>query len=113
MEVPLHRRMAAEVVGTFALTVVAAGVDQIAGLTGRVPTTARAVAPGLVVMAMIYSLSDISGAHLNPAVTLAFGLRGDLPVRRVPAYWAAELSGAILAALALRALFGDIAHVGA
>ena len=57
---------------------------------------AQVTAPALVVMAMIYSLGPISGAHFNPAVTLAFALRGNFPWRRVLGYWVAQCAGATL-----------------
>jgi len=111
--VPLARKLAAEAVGAFFLTLVSAGGDMVAALfPGRVTDAARAGAAGLVVMAMIYALSAVSGAHLNPAVTFAFALRGAFPSRRVVPYWCAEFLGAWLAALALRALLGDVAHLG-
>ena len=108
------RRLLAEFLGTFALTLVAAGGEVIAGISGgEVSPAARAVAPGLLVMAMIYTLGSQSGAHFNPVVTLAFTLRQDFPWKRVPGYWGAQLVGAILAALLLRVLFGLVGHLGA
>lgn len=113
-EASLSRRLFAEVFGTFALVTVAAGADTIAALTdGEVTPVARAVAPALMVMALIYAIGDVSGAHFNPAVTLAFAMRRDFPWRLVPAYWAAELGGALLAATLLRSLFGTVGHLGA
>jgi glycerol uptake facilitator-like aquaporin len=74
-----------ELLGTFALTLVAAGGEVIAVISGgEVNPAARAVAPGLLVMAMIYMLGSQSGAHFNPVVSLAFTLRQDFPWRRVP-----------------------------
>jgi aquaporin Z len=106
-------RFAAEAVGTFALTFVAAGGDVFANLTaGDVTPFARALAPGLVVMAMIYAIGDRSGAHFNPAVTLAFALRRVFPARWVAGYWLAQLAGAVAAALLLRVLFGEDAGAG-
>jgi aquaporin Z len=64
-------------------------------------------------MVMIYSLGPISGAHFNPAVTLAFAVRGDFPWRRVPGYCGMQFAGAILAALLLRWLFGLSGDLGA
>jgi len=108
------RRLLAELLGTFALTLVAAGGEVIAGISGgAVSPAARAVAPGLLVMAMIYTLGSQSGAHFNPVVTLAFTLRQDFPWKRVPGYWGAQLVGAILAAFLLRMLFGLVGHLGA
>src|SRR5205085_11932276 len=71
------------------------------------------VAPGRVVGALIYALGDVSGAHFNPVVTLAFALRGDFKWRRIPAYWLGQLAGATLAALLLKSLLGSVAHLGA
>lgn len=113
---PRHepRRLFAESLGTFILVLVAAGGPVVNGLyPGRVPLDAQVVAPGLAVMAIIYFMGMVSGAHLNPAVTLAFAARGNFPWRRVPAYLVAQLAGASLAALLLRALFGTVAHLGA
>lgn len=116
-DAPAHavwRSLGAELLGTAALTLVAAGGEVIAvRSSGQVDATARAVAPGLMVMAVIYALGQVSGAHINPAVTMAFALRRDFPWRRVPAYWIAQFLGAILAAFYLRALFGRVAEVGA
>ena len=108
------RRMLAELVGTFALTFVAAGGAVISVVThGGVSDAARYVAPGLLIMAMTYSFGNISGAHFNPVVTLAFALRRDFQWRRVPGYWLAQFAGATLAALLLLALFGPVKHLGA
>ena len=108
------RCMLAELVGTFALTFVAAGGAVIATVThGAVSDAARYVAPGLLIMAMTYAFGNLSGAHFNPVVTLAFASRGDFQWRRVPVYWLAQFIGAILAALLLLALFGPVRHLGA
>ena len=112
--VAVLRALLAEFIGTFALTLVAAGGEVIGSLShGQVSQTARVVAPGLLVMALIYAIGSASGAHFNPAVSLAFALRRDFPWPRVPSYWAAQILGAAGAALLLRALFGDMAHLGA
>ncbi|WP_457029696.1 MIP/aquaporin family protein [Kitasatospora sp. P5_F3] len=108
------RRPAAEGVGTFFLVLVAAGAGVVDAVTGGgVGPSARAVAPGLMVLALIYTLGETSGAHLNPAVTLAFAARGHFPWRRVPAYLVAQLAGALAATGLLRALFGRSGQVGA
>jgi aquaporin Z len=108
------RRLFAELVGTFLLTLVAAGGDVIGSATGvPISLSARVVGPGLLVMAMIYTLGDVSGAHLNPVVTLAFAVRHDFPWRRVPWYWLGQFAGAVLAAVFLRALLGNVGHLGA
>jgi aquaporin Z len=110
----LLRYVSAELLGTFALTLVAAGGEVIAAIShGEVSPAARVVAPGLLVLALIYAYGNVSGAHFNPAVTLAFAARGDFPWRRVPGYWLAQFAGALLAALFLRGLFGTVAHLGA
>ncbi len=107
------RCLLAELFGTFALTFVAAGGIVIKEISNdQVAYVARVGAPGLLVMAMIYTLGDISGAHINPAVTLAFALRRAFPWARVPGYWLAQLLGASGAALVLRILFGNVGHLG-
>ena len=107
------RRLFSEVLGTFLLVLVAAsGAVVNARSHGQVPLDAQVVAPGLMVMAIIYFMGTVSGAHLNPAVTLAFALRGNFPWRRVPGYLAAEMIGSLLAAGFLRATFGSVGHLG-
>jgi aquaporin Z len=71
------------------------------------------VAPALTVMAVILFMGAVSGAHLNPIVSVAFALRGDFLWRRVPGYISAQLLGALAASLLLRATFGDLGHLGA
>ncbi len=108
------RPLLAELLGTFALTFVGAGAIMIAALSDHQLTyVARVASPGILVMAMIYTLGEISGAHINPAVTLAFALRGAFAWVRVPGYWLAQFVGAVFAALLLRAMFGPVEHVGA
>jgi aquaporin Z len=104
----------AELIGTFFLTFAAAGGPVIAAATGQSPgKAALLVTPALVVMAMIYAFGEVSGAHLNPAVTLAFAARGDFTWRLVPAYWAAQFLGATAAAGILFFRFGLHEHLGA
>jgi MIP family channel proteins len=67
----------------------------------------------LVIAVMIYATGHISGAHINPAVTLAFALTRHFPLVRVPFYWLAQCLGGVVAAVVLRALFGNVAHLGA
>jgi MIP family channel proteins len=108
------RALLAEVVGTFALTFVAAGGVVIGALSeGAVSAASRAVAPGLVVLALIYAIGNDSGAHYNPSVTLAFALRRAFQWRWVTPYWAAQVIGAVAAALLLRMLFGTAKDIGA
>ena len=108
------RRLFSEVLGTFLLVVVAAGAPVVDAVShGQVPLDAQVVAPGLMVMAIIYFMGMVSGAHLNPAVTLSFAARGNFPWSRVPGYILAQLIGATAASLLLRALFGTVGHLGA
>ena len=108
------RRLFSEALGTFLLVVVAAGAPVVDAVShGQVPLDAQVVAPGLMVMAIIYFMGMVSGAHLNPAVTLSFAARGNFPWSRVPGYILAQLIGAAAASLLLRALFGTVGHLGA
>ena len=108
------RRLFAEAFGTFLLVIAAAGAPVVnASSHGRVSLSAQVVAPGLMVMAIIYFMGAIGGAHLNPAVTVAFSLRGNFPWRRVPGYLVVQLLGAAAAAGFLRWMFGNIGNLGA
>ena len=108
------RRIFSEVWGTFLLVVVAAGAGMVAARSGGAVTPAMAVAaPGLMVMVIIYFMGTVSGAHLNPAVTLAFAVRRNFPWSRVPGYIIAQLAGGGAAALFLRGMFGLEGHLGA
>lgn len=108
------RRLLTELLGAFLLTFVAAGPATISAATGQqISQPAAVVAPGLVVMALIYTVGDVSGAHFNPVVTLAFAIRDDFPWRRVPGYMASQFVGGIVAAALLRALFGNVGQLGA
>jgi MIP family channel proteins len=109
----LARALTAEAIGTFALVLLGCGAIMVDAGDAGLGQVGIALAFGLVVMAMIYAIGHISGAHLNPAVTLGFALSRHFPVRRLPAYWAAQVAGAIAAALVLRASLGDVASVGA
>jgi aquaporin Z len=108
------RRIVAEVFGTFFLVLVAAGagtVDAVYG--GTISRGAQVVAPALMVMAVILAIGAVSGAHLNPVVTIAFFLRGEFPLRRIPLYLVAQLAGAVVACLLLWAMFGKVGGLGA
>jgi len=77
-----------------------------------VPEPARVVGPALMVMVVILFMGSVSGAHLNPAVSFAFALRGDFPWRRLPGYVAAQFAGAILATGVLAGLIGSQGSAG-
>jgi aquaporin Z len=108
------RRLFSEVLGTFFLALVAVGGGMVNARFGghAVPYGARVVAPALMVAAIILFMGAVSGAHLNPAVSLAFALRGDFPWKRVPAYIVAQFAGAVLATLLLWALIGKQGSAG-
>ncbi len=108
------RRMFSEVLGTFLLVVAAAGGATVAYWShGAVSLTAAVTAPGLMVMATIYFLGAVGGAHLNPAVTFAFALRRNFPWRRVPGYIISQFIGAMIAVYFLYFVFGVAAYHGA
>jgi aquaporin Z len=107
------RRLFSELMGTFFLVLVAAG----GGMMGQafpdtISRTAAVTAPGLMVMAIILFMGKVSGAHLNPAVSIAFALRGDFPWRRVPGYIVVQLLGATFAAWILQPIIGVSATYG-
>src|SRR4249920_3731982 len=107
------RRLTAEFVGTFALVFAGCGAIMVDAKTGTLGHVGVAITFGLVIMAMIYAVGHISGAHFNPAVTFSFALTRHFPWSRATFYWAAQLAGALAAAAILRGSLGDIAHVGA
>jgi len=107
------RRLFSELYGTFFLVIVAAGGGMMGqAFPNTITRTAAVVAPGLMVMGIIMFMGKISGAHLNPAVSAAFALRGDFPWRRVPGYVVVQLLGATLAALLLRGVIDVSAKYG-
>jgi aquaporin Z len=107
-----YRRLFSELLGTFMLVLVAAG-GGILHAKGQISLAAAVVAPGLMVLAIILFMGAVSGAHLNPVVSLAFAMRGDFRWRRVPGYIIVQLVGATLACLFLLAVFGNVEHLGA
>src|SRR5215813_12363185 len=111
---PLWIRLIIEFLGTFILVTVAAGAGVINHYAGGNPVsrTAAVIAPGAVVMAMIYAWGPLSGLHINPAVTFAFTGRGVFPTKWVLPYWVVQFGGAIGAALFLQWMFGDVAQGG-
>jgi aquaporin Z len=108
------RRLFSELLGTFFLVLVAVGGGMVnARLGGHViPLFVRVTAPGLMVAAIILFMGTVSGAHLNPGVSIAFAMRGDFPWRRVPAYIVAQFLGAILATLLLWGLINKQGTAG-
>jgi aquaporin NIP len=111
--VRLARPLAAEFIGTFALVFAGAGAVMVDAKTHALGHVGVAITFGLVIMAMIYAVGHVSGAHFNGAVTFAFALSRHFPWSRAAGYWCAQLLGAVAAAGLLRASLGDVAHVGA
>ena len=110
----MFRRAAAEFIGTFGLVFAGTGaivIDEISD--GAISHVGVGIVFGLVVAAMIYAIGHISGAHINPAVTLGFALVRHFPWQHVPLYWLAQLAGAVTASLFLRAMFGPATDLGA
>ena len=107
------RRLFSEVLGTFLLVLAAAGGGMMGqAFPGVISHSAAVVAPGLTVLAIILFMGKVSGAHLNPAVSIAFALRRDFQWRRVPGYVVAQLGGATLAALVLHSIINVSAKYG-
>jgi aquaporin Z len=107
------RRLLAEAVGTFFLVLVAAGAVVVNMVShGQVGRAAAEAGPGIMVLALIYTIGETSGAHINPAVTVAFAARGHFPWRRVPGYLLAQVCGGAGAAGLLRLMFGTAGRLG-
>jgi aquaporin Z len=110
----LNNQYAAEIIGTFILVFTGTGAvvfNDISG--GQIGNLGIGLVFGLVVMALVYALGDVSGAHINPAVTLAFWASGQLTANRVAPYIVSQCLGALLASLLLRAMFDNQASMGA
>jgi aquaporin Z len=108
------RRLFSEMMGTFFLVLVAVGGNVVYLMNvGSYSPIAGVVAPGLMVMAIILFMGNVSGAHLNPVVSIAFAARGDFPWRRVPGYIIAQLTGSVIACLLLFSMFGKVGTFGA
>ena len=108
------RQAGAEFVGTFGLVFAGCGAivtDSVAN--GAVTHVGVALTFGAIIMVMIYATGHISGAHFNPAVTLAFAVTRHFPLALVPVYLLAQFGGALAASVVLRLLFGDVARLGA
>jgi aquaporin Z len=107
---PLWIRLIIEFLGTFVLVTVAAGSGVINHYVGGGPVSraAAVIAPGAVVMAMIYAWGPLSGLHINPVVTLAFASRRVFPAGWVVPYWVVQFAGAVCAGLFLQVMFGDV-----
>jgi aquaporin Z len=108
------QRLFSEALGTFFLVLVAAGAHVVNILSnGQVGWDITQWVPGMMVMVTILFMGKVSGAHLNPAITIAFAARGDFPWIRVPGYIIAQLIGASTASLFLLAMFGNVGMNGA
>ena len=108
------QKYVAEAIGTFALVFAGTGAIVANDLSGgSVTHVGIALTFGLVVLSMIYAVGDISGAHLNPAVTFGFWLARRFPGRDIAPYVAAQLVGAVLASAAVRTIFGAHPTLGA
>jgi MIP family channel proteins len=110
----MTRRLAAEAIGTFFLVLIGPGAAMVNAVTGgALGTTGIALAFAFVVMAMIYALGHVSGAHINPAVTVALWSSGRFPGREVTPYIGAQCAGAVAASYVLLAVLGNVGHLGA
>lgn len=108
----LLRRSGAELIGTYGLVTAGCGAIMVNALTGALTHVGIALTFGLIITVMIAATGHISGAHFNPAVTIAFALTRHFPWREVVYYVVAQISGAALGALTLRFLLGDAAGLG-
>ena len=108
------RNYIAELIGTFALVFCGTGAIVInEQYGGAITHVGIAITFGLIIMSMIYSLGNISGAHFNPVVSIAFTIAGRFPVKQLPGYIVSQLTGALLASLTLKFLFPANGLLGA
>jgi MIP family channel proteins len=112
VSIGLARSLVAEAVGAFALVFAGCGAIMVDTRDGSLGQVGIAISFGLVIMVMIYGAGHVSGAHFNPAVTFGVAVTRHFPWTRAAWYWAAQVTGAIVAALFLRASLGNIAHLG-
>lgn len=100
------KKYLAEIIGTFAIVFCGTGAMIIDSQTnGAVTHVGVAITFGLIVMSMIYALGDVSGAHFNPAVTVAFSIGKKFPTKEIAPYIISQLAGALLASFVLKLLF--------
>jgi aquaporin NIP len=112
MKRSLWRRVCAEGIGAYALVVAGCGAIMVNSQTGALTHVGVALTFGLIIMVMIAATGHISGAHFNPAVTVAFALTRHFPWAEVPVYVGGQMIGAVAAALTLLGLFGPVAQLG-
>jgi aquaporin NIP len=107
------RLLGAEALGTFALVFFGCGAIMVDAEGGDLGQVGISLAFGIVVTAMVFAFAGISGAHINPAVTLSLAARRRFPWASVPGYLGAQVAGGIAAAITLRSSLGDVAGLGA
>ena len=113
MKRELRRRTGAEFIGTYSLVTAGCGAIMVDAQTAALGHVGIALTFGLIILVMIAATGHISGAHFNPSVTFAFALTRHFPWREVPFYVGGQILGAVLGALTLRLLLGDVAQLGA
>lgn len=109
----LPQKLAAELIGTFFATLVPTVVDIVYYTGGHVDYVSRWLARGFITVAMIYAFSEISGAHINPAVSLGFAVRGVMSLRLMFSYWIAQFAGGFAAAFVAFVVWGPLVALGA
>src|SRR5262245_23292909 len=109
----MRQRLFAEFVGTFALVFAGTGAAVVNEITGVVTHVGVALTFGLVVLALIYALGEVSGAHFNPAVTIGFVVARRFPAQEAGPYLGVQFLAALAASLTLRVIFPDSAMLGA